>query len=593
MLVATFFSSLMPMQTSNSTLQYDEINFCTQKIPDCLSAQSKTFLQTHVLFAQLEEYWGNISSKNCITLGLQLESLLQNTTPAVRNESLYTLIRIFFYHRPFNVDYAITLINIFCSASPTLIQTIEEQLGAKGVNLALVENLKPHQKLILFFLAHHATLVPLMTKDYIDLATSDDIILKLIIAFNLTKELYNKHHMQLHTNQYAYILEIICSAILNNMSDPHMESFIEILDESIFDLEIIIFYDDLDNFENYYKDNHDEAEDYLAYRWRLYSNRVAALAGSSNIFNYLALKNKINIPNKGLVIDAIYGNNYEIIEHCINYSNGFNEENCLFLEENCSSFLEEAIKWHRYKLINRFNKEVCQNNKNFFFQSIFLKNIPYFLWFINNHLTDNTQLLEEALCSIGKNNTILFAIIFLEMNVNVNCCVTTHVNCCKKDKKVTPLFAAILNENIELVNVLLNAGASIKTTYDGKGVLHKIFNLIKYKDIIIHMKAFNPNAYDKSSVLLEMANLKNDCCLHTIFPLCTLLHKAGAPLDLQFLQEKTVRHRLSYTLLADSNKKIVHFLLHLYHIAIDNPLLDLPGRWGISIKQLLLNAGDA
>ena len=581
--VATFFSSLMPMQTSNSTLQYDEINFCTQKIPDYLSAKSKTFLQTHMLFAHLEEYWENISPSNCIKLGRQLENLLHYTDSAVRNESLYALIRIFFYHRPFNVDRAIELINILCSASPTLIQTIEEQLRVKGVDLTLLKDLQTHQKLILFFLAHHATLVPLMTKDYIDLATSDDIILKLIIAFNLTKEHYNKYAMQLYTHEYAYILEIICSAIQNNMTDPHMESFIKILDESIFDLEIIIFYDDLVNFENYYKDNHDEAENYLAYRWCLYSNRVAALAGSSNIFNYLAWKNKINLPNKGLVIDAIYGNNDKIIERCINYSNGFNEENSSFLEENCSFFLEEAIKWHRYKLINRFNKEVCQNNKNFFLQSIFFKNIPYFLWFINNHLTNNTQLLEEALCRIGKNNTLLFAIIFLEMNVNVNCCVTAHVNCCTKAKKVTPLCAAILNENIELVNVLLNAGASIKTTDDGKGVWHKIFNFINYKDKIIRIKTFDLNT---------MANLKNDCCMHAVFPLCTLLHKAGVPLDMHVLNQNTVLKLFSFTHLANSNKNIIHFLLNLYHIPTNDPLLDLKNRWDISIKQFLLNTGD-
>lgn len=250
-LIGIFFPALMSMQSVENTMRYNQISACTAEIPGFFSSQSKDFFQTHILFAQLEESWAEISDLECQQNGHQLQTILSTACLDLRHEALAALVNLFLYHRPFNLSKAIDNINAICVASPFLVETMEYYLEKMGVIKELCVDLHPHQKLILYVLAHNESLAHLMNRNFIKIATSYEIIEKLLIAFNLVKmntrydPLYF-HRIIKYDNEYAVMLEIIVSLMQNQTKMPNLQYFLPLFMADSFEVEKFFFNDDLD-----------------------------------------------------------------------------------------------------------------------------------------------------------------------------------------------------------------------------------------------------------------------------------------------------------------------------------------------------------
>ncbi|KKQ12187.1 MAG: hypothetical protein US22_C0001G0016 [candidate division TM6 bacterium GW2011_GWF2_36_6] len=577
-LIGIFFPALMSMQSVENTMCYDQISVNTVQIPDFFSSQSKDFFQVHVLFAQLEEFWAEISDLECKRNGQQLQNILSTACLDLRHEALSVLVNLFLYHRPFNLSKAIDNINALCVASPFLVETMEYYVEKKGVIKELCGDLYPHQKLILYVLAHNESLAHLMNRDFIKIATSYEIIEKLLIAFNLVKmntrydPLYF-HRIIKYDNEYAVMLEIIVSLMQNQTKMPNLQYFLPLFMADSFEVEKIFFNDDLDACINYFSCI--SSEDYNPFvRWHLmHKEFVAALAGAPKVFKYLLLTQStdvVNSDNNELVRYAICGNNHEIIHLCEQYYS------YTYSDEQRAALFMESIRWHRAALMNYLKEQGSLDYGNFLCDAVFFRNIPYFLWYISMSLVDNNQNIERAFCNVDAHDNLLFAQVFLEMNIDVNCSLA--------ECKTTPLFEAIQSENVSLVNFLLTHGASAFVMPNNIGVWHEIAKLINGQNMTDKMGMGRIAILPFSETIAEKISNYHD---QVIYPLCELLDRAGAPLGMQDPQGNTIFH---YLVLIFGDENLLNFLLRLKNISYDDALLKIPNNEGVMVSDVLKRA---
>lgn len=578
----TGFWALMPMEPIQDNVVFSElISAYTAQVPDDFSLQSKNFLKMHLLFAQLEESWLDGGVDQYVDVGMKLEALLHEANPAMAQEALSTLVNIFFFHRPLNIEKAALCVDILCQASVELLSVLNAHLIKAGIKDDYWNGLVPHKKLVLYVLIHNKTLVTLMNEDFIIQATSFSVIEKIVISFNLLKIFYQvnggaSNKVIKVANDYDLFLKNTCAIIQKNY-DYDMQKFLYALQEDDFVFEKMIFYDDFDSFRIFFNSVFISGDEYCNPfdRWHALIVQVVAFAGASRIFKFLFLCDTASLrffstyDQFNVLRLAICGNDFDIIHLC--------EKIYMYTPDTYNAFLNEAISWHRIFLINYFKEKVSVNDYELE-NAIVFKNIPYFLWMLSTPLRVSSNIFKESFGCVGNTSGSFWARILLEIGVDVNCGI--------KNNTLTPLFAAIRYGNIELISFLLELGASVSTMCAGYGVwyqvkimIENIKNSCNVLSMVLDHRFIPPweNSVRKDSKD-SYAVYKEE----VVKPIFGLLVAAGACLD-----EKDSEGDIFFThLLKLGERDLFFFMLKLKDITLNDSLFKIKNNRGESVEQV-------